>query len=257
MKKKILIITLAVMLIAVLSVGVTLAYMTDRDEQTNTFTVGNVDIVLNEVFEQDSQLMPGWKINKDVTIENVGTNDAWVWYTYAIPANLDTAGDASANVLHVNHAGANWLGYQDNKSYWADGQTTATPEEQCWIPDYNPWNGNGNPVFQAWDDNGIEYNVYVVLYNGILKAEQETTIGLTQVYMDAHVDVDPEGNLYLVDAGEVYSIDWHDENPVKIYVNAYAIQAQGFETADEALMAYLGQWGDLQLSWGSQQAPQN
>ncbi|MBO5967566.1 MAG: hypothetical protein J6S14_03580 [Clostridia bacterium] len=255
MKKKILIITLAVMLIAVLSVGVTLAYMTDRDEQTNTFTVGNVDIVLNEVFEQDSQLMPGWKINKDVTIENVGTNDAWVWYTYAIPASLDTPKDASKNVLHVNHAGANWLGYQDNKAYWAQGQTTPTPEEQCWIPDYNPVGDNGIYMTQAYDQYGILYNVYVVLYNGPLAAGDETTIGLTQVYMDAHVDVDPEGKLYIVDNGEVTPIEWVDTNPVMIYVNAYAIQKQGFENAHDAFKAYFGQWGELQLSWATDGLP--
>ena len=34
-----------------------------------------------------------------------------------------------------------------------------------------------------------------------------------------------------------------DANPVKIIVNAYAIQADGFENVTEAYAAYADQWG--------------
>ena len=48
MKKKILILTLCIALLAVAAVGGTLAYFTDTEEVTNTFTVGNVKIELLE-----------------------------------------------------------------------------------------------------------------------------------------------------------------------------------------------------------------
>jgi len=48
MKKKILAITLCVVMAATAIVGGTLAYFTDEDEETNTFTVGNVEIDLIE-----------------------------------------------------------------------------------------------------------------------------------------------------------------------------------------------------------------
>lgn len=47
-KKSILVAAIAVMLVAALVVGGTLAYFTDTDKKTNTFTVGNVDIELLE-----------------------------------------------------------------------------------------------------------------------------------------------------------------------------------------------------------------
>lgn len=48
MKKKLLAIGLAVAVLAVTIVGMSIAYFTDTDEETNTFTVGNVDIELIE-----------------------------------------------------------------------------------------------------------------------------------------------------------------------------------------------------------------
>ena len=48
MKKKILTAALAVCMLATLVIGASLAYFTDTDSKTNTFTVGNVDITLTE-----------------------------------------------------------------------------------------------------------------------------------------------------------------------------------------------------------------
>ena len=48
MKKRVLLIVLAMVLVAALSVGLTLAYLTSHDEVVNTFTVGQVNITLDE-----------------------------------------------------------------------------------------------------------------------------------------------------------------------------------------------------------------
>lgn len=48
MKKKILALSLCVVMAAIAIVGGTLAYFTDTDKATNTFTVGNIDINLTE-----------------------------------------------------------------------------------------------------------------------------------------------------------------------------------------------------------------
>ena len=70
MKKKIFTLCLAVALTATAVVGGTLAYFTDTDEKTNTFTVGNVDIELTEPDwkEENAKLIPGREIAKDPTI---------------------------------------------------------------------------------------------------------------------------------------------------------------------------------------------
>lgn len=249
--KKIIALVLVIALCCSVSVGLTLAYLTDRDSKANVFTVGDVEIELEEDFEQGAELIPGVDINKDVQIKNTGKNDAWVWYTYAIPASLDTAADASSNILHTNHAGANWLGYQNNRNYWAEGQTEATPEDQCWIVDYNPEKDAGNPVGTMEQDD-ITYNVYAVLYNGPLAPNELTTVGLTNVYLDANVDIDPNGDWYHVEGGKVEGPVWNTEkgNPV-IYVSAYAIQTDGFDTVQEAYAAYAAQWGENGTEWGT------
>lgn len=229
MKKKILALALVVVLAVTAVTGATLAYFTDTDEATNTFTSGKVDITLVENFDPETaKLVPGVDINKDVQIKLAeDSEEAWVWYTYAIPAAVDAPDsleDSINNIVHVNHAGKNWLGFQNNKNYWDEGQTTATPEDQCWIPDYD--------CKQGVEIGGIEYNVYSVLYNGTLTAGETTTIGMTKVYLDAKVDY-ADGKYYV--GNTEIGMDLDD---VQIIVNAYAIQAAGIDTVQEAYATY-------------------
>lgn len=70
MKKKIMALCLVACLASTAIIGGTLAYFTDSEEKTNTFTVGNVDIVLTEPEwkEDQAKLIPGREIPKDPTI---------------------------------------------------------------------------------------------------------------------------------------------------------------------------------------------
>ena len=234
MKNKIVAIAIVACLALVAIAGASLAYFTDTDDATNVFTSGKVDITLNEVFDEESaQLVPGVDIQKDVTISlSQDSVESYVWYTYAIPAVLDSD-DASKNIIHINHAGRNWLGYQNNEKYWAEGQTSATPEDQCWIVDYE--------VEKNVDIDGILYNVYTVLYNGTLLAGEETTIGMTKVYCDTKVDYDNEKGVYTLYGEDI----GFDLNNVKIIVTAYGIQAATFENVEDAYNAYNAQMADI------------
>lgn len=241
---------IALVLCLVLAIGAvsgTLAYLTDRDSEVNTFTVGDVKIDLHEEFVQASQLMPGVDVKKEVTIENTGKNDAWVWFTYAVPAALKTvAGDnRTADVIHCNLPGRFWANadkeatdgqYYLNEKYWAEGQTEAVAWEKT-------WNVNNSQIGTYTDESGIEYNVYVVKYNGKLAAGETTSIGLSKVYLDTHVDYNVnDGKYYWIDNGNAELINF-DLADTKIYVSAYAIQADGFDTVEEAYAAYQAQWG--------------
>ena len=230
MKKKIVAICLVLCLALTALAGATLAYFTDTDDATNVFTSGKVDITLKEVFnEETAQLIPGVDIQKDVTIYlSEDSVESYVWYTYAIPAVLDDA-DASKNIIHVNHAGRNWLQYRENEKYWSENQNEATPEDQCWIVDYE--------VEENVDIDGVLYNVYTVLYNGTLKAGEETTIGMTKVYCDTKVDYDNENGVYTIHGEDI----GFDLNNVKIIVTAYGIQAATFDGVVEAYEAYTAQ----------------
>lgn len=234
MKKKILAIALIACLAVTAIAGISLAYFTDTDSKTNVFTSGKVDITLNEVFDEETaQLLPGVDIEKQVTITlSEDSVESYVWYTYAIPAVLDND-DAAKNIIHVNHAGRNWLGYQNDERYWVEGQTEATPEDQCWIVDYE--------VKKDVEIDGVLYNVYTVLYNGTLVAGEETTVGMTKVYCDTKVDYDNATGEFTLN-GEPIGFDL---NEVKIIVTAYGIQAATFENVEEAYAAYNNQMDEI------------
>ena len=84
MKKKLVTGALLCAFGAVAVTGGTLAYFTDKEAKTNTFTVGNVDIVLTEDAwvnggEAEAQdVYPGEAIAKDPTVHNVGANPCFV-----------------------------------------------------------------------------------------------------------------------------------------------------------------------------------
>lgn len=103
MKKKILALCLVVVLAVTAVTGVTLAYFTDVEHQTNEFAVGNVKIDLYEDVKQDDgtgrvivgeqtlgegtdenpgikyeNIQPGHKMTKVAHVKNTGANDAYV-----------------------------------------------------------------------------------------------------------------------------------------------------------------------------------
>ena len=248
MKKKILALCLVVALAVTAVVGGTLAYFTDTDNETNTFTIGNVDIDLQETFDPDNAVLrPGSqstnKIEKKVWIENTGTEDAYVWYEWYIPSALDSIDGSTGtnNVLHVNSNGSTWDNYRENSKYWAEGQTEALPLEQTW--DHDPENELGLQVgpegfIRTETIDGIEYNVYLVLYHGVLAPEAKTTVAMNGAYLDSKVDnaIDENGNVYYTINGDM--IDYDFTNGVNIIVKAYGIQAAGFADVYAAYNAF-------------------
>ena len=244
MKKKIISVAIVVCAALIAAAGITLAYFTDTDVATNQFTSGKVDITLNEEFgtqapipgvqdDEGTMLIPGVEIKKEVTISlSEDSVESYVWYTYAIPAALDSAEDSS-KIIHVNHAGRNLLEFRDKQEYWAEGQTAATPEKQCWILDY--------AVEKDVMIDNVAYNIHTVLYNGTLKAGEETTVGMTKVYLDKRIDFDHDKGAYVLNGKEIN----YNLSNVKIIVTAYGIQAAIFATPQEAFDAYAAQTADL------------
>lgn len=200
--KKILSLILVIVLAAGVAVTGTMAYLTDRDDETNVYTVGDVKIELEGDFAKGTQLLPGKNIDCNPVIKNTGKNDAWVWLTYAVPTEL-------ADVIEVAGVDSTW-------------------EAQ-----------NASEV----DD---EYTVYTLLHNETLAVGESTKAAFEGVKLAETVDITPDGDWYTVDNGVATSLNWtNDDDAPAVYVNAYAIQKDQFETVDEALAAYKGQWGGL------------
>lgn len=238
MFKKILAWFLVVALTATAAIGGTLAYLTDRDSEANVFTVGNVSIDLEEDFDQGATLIPGVDIEKKPTITNTGSNDAWVWAEIAIPSELNSTDTASKNIVHFNMSGAS---VADGLWNWWDGE------------DYS----ESTYFVTEKTIDGASYDVYTVQYETALKPGDTTAEPvITKVYLDPHVDIDPDGNWAWVENGAVTDINWNsntDGSPV-IYVSAYAMQTEGFGSVYAAYDAYQVQWGENGTEWGDPNA---
>ena len=247
MKKKIIALCLIVALAATAVIGGTLAYFTDTDEATNTFTMGNVQIDLKETFNaQNAVLRPGSqstnKIEKKVWIENTGSENAYVWYEWYIPSALDSIDGSTGtnNVLHVNSNGSTWDKYRENNAYWPEGQTKALPLEQTWDHDPEVELGlTGREGFIRQEEvGGIMYTVDLVLYHGVLAPKAETTVAMNGAYLDSKVDYDAVKGYYTINGDE---IKYDFTKGVNIIVKAYGIQAAGFDSGYAAYSAYQAQ----------------
>ena len=146
MKKKILALCLVVALAATAIVGGTLAYFTDNDAKTNTFTVGNVDITLTEPNwagsgSQDApEVYPGEALAKDPTVKNTGANPCFVRIKVEGLDCLAPAGNITYRTDYVDgKLGDNWeLNTDDGYFYYnkvlAVGATTDALFDQIVIP---------------------------------------------------------------------------------------------------------------------------
>ena len=249
-KKKILVLALTIAMVAILAVGGSLAYLTDKDNATNVFTVGKVDITLKETFTQDSKLLPGIDVNKDVSISLADdSEDAYVWYLWKIPADLDSIDGTTGtnNALHVNALGSTWDKYRENQTYWPDDQKEALPLEKTW--DHDPETELGltagpEGYLKTETIDGVEYHVYAVLYHGVLKPGETTTQAMTKVYLDKSINADKDGYYQIYAKGNQAGQKNYLpslKNGVKIIVEAYGIQAAGFEDVYAAYKAYQAQ----------------
>ena len=87
-----------------MAAGGTVAYLTDAETATNTFTVGKVKIDLEEPgypgndSDEVKNIVPNQEIVKDPQIENTGNNDALVFLRVEVPQETFAELDAGNNV---------------------------------------------------------------------------------------------------------------------------------------------------------------
>lgn len=237
-KKKLLSVMLIIALLAIAVVGGTLAWFTDEDEVTNTFTVGSIEIKQNEVFNEDTaNLMPvvGTEpnnaddnyIQKKVTVSNTGKNPAYIQTIVAVPTILD-----ESNVLKLwdnNHKAYGWSKL--------DGDNSTDNGAQAYL--------SGIPV----DINGteVDYNLYYYRYNTPLAPGDTTGACLEYVYINAMADMNTYGTDGNGTTGTGYFVMNGEEiegfnafSKLDILVLTQAVQAEGFPDAATALTQAFG-----------------
>lgn len=129
-KKKILVMLSAVTLVAVIGIGATLAYFTDKDAATNVITMGHVDIDLDEPNfdptpdgEKDNKIediVPGQEIVKDPTITVAeDSQDAYIRAKIEFSDNLSA--EQQADLLEgINVDFTVWFLGADGYYYYKD-----------------------------------------------------------------------------------------------------------------------------------------
>lgn len=173
-KRKILLVAAALCMIAILAVGGTLAYFTDAtDVKKNVFTVGNVDITLDEPLweeqgkEDAPEVYPGEALAKDPTVHNEGANPCFVRVSVT---GLDCLGEGNDDLLiHVrtnyvvDALGDGWVLHTDGYYYYtkvlAVGADTTPVFDSIVIPTALT-NGDGETEFH------IDVQAYAVQAQG-------------------------------------------------------------------------------------------
>lgn len=255
-KKTILVAAIAVMLVAALVVGGTLAYFTDTDKADNTFTMGaGVDIKLIEQqrnadgselvdFEQNKTLYPivgsaqgekdNWGmpvaknyVDKIINVKNTGESDAYVRVYVAVPTALVSSEGPADNILHSNFG--NRFDYTGQGRYNTPGKSTT------WNPDYLNWDYSA-PEFKT-KIGDVEYTVTTYTYKEALAHNaMPGTPCEVGYYLDSRVDY--ANGHYTFNGNEITGYDL--SKGVTIPVFAIGVQADGFTSANAAFDAAFG-----------------
>ena len=211
MKKKILVACLCVALAVLTIAGTTLAYLTSKDTVTNTFTVGNVSIKLDEA-----------KANTDGSLYDNGTTRVDANSYKLIPGHTYTK-DPMVTVLEGSES-----------SYIKMTVTFSKAAELDAI--FAPNGADMTSIFNGYDST-----------NWIYKGNTKDATNNTRTYEfwykatvaapDANVALDALFDSITV-PGSITNTQLATIANMTITVNAYAIQADGFATADAAWAAY-------------------
>lgn len=223
MKKKIVTLCLSAALVATLLIGGTLAYFTDEDDATNTFTVGKVDIILDETDTDGSNTDPtteGRDRANDYHLlpGEVHTKDPRV----TVKANSE---ESYVRMLVTVKNIANLEAAITDKSYYADGVfllqmlTNGTWNEDSW-------------AFESYKEDGAD-GIYEFRHTSTVEKSATDTVLLPLFEEIALPDY-----LDNADAAKLLGNPDDASDDVSIYVEAHAIQVQELSTDDAAWAAF-------------------
>ena len=209
MKKKLLIMSVAMVLVCAFAVGMTIAYLTSTDEVVNTFTVGNVRIKLDEA-----------KVNLDGT--PVQDADRVKANRYKLIPGHTYTKDPTVTVLSGSESSYIKMTVTFSKSRELDAIFAPTGADLTSIfkgYDSTNWICKGNT-----EDASANTRTYEFWYKEAVAAPD------ADVALDALFDsITVPGN---INNNQLATIEG-----MTITVNAYAIQADGFEGNAEAAWA--------------------
>lgn len=193
-KKTIIILSSAAAVVLIVIGCLVLAYLTQKDEVVNVFTVGDVKIALYEdkypgnADSSVNNMLPYTEINKNPTIENTGTNSVYVFLEIAVPVE---------NITEVSFDGTTSEKKPQEIFYLKTNDKLQTDLENSF---------NDGWVELRTEESGTEYKAgtvktYVFAYNKVLSSGQATTALFDKIQLkniieneilsdsDLHIDV--------------------------------------------------------------------
>ena len=209
MKKKLMTV-LALVLVIAMSVAGTYAYLTSKDTVVNTFTVGNVQIKLDEA-----------KANADGTlVQGAARVDA---NSYKLLPGHTYAKDPMVTVLEGSESSYVKMTVTFTKAAELDAIFAPTGADMTSI--FNGYN-SANWIYKGnTEDTANNTRTYEFWYKDTVEA------------LNADVALDALFDSITVPGG-IKNDQLKTIEGMTITVNAYAIQADGFSTADAAWEAY-------------------
>ena len=274
MKKKITAIFLCVALVAIAIVGASLAYFTDTDSATNTFTVGNVKIDLIEsryhrqgsgssgdtTIPTPSQTASGMKyITDGATIfsDDEIKADAANYSEYITERGKNMVpGKKIAKSPYVINTGANdayirirvMIPTKANRDYWPTNYGGVIENQWCTtaitsgefmhnnVRDDYPFITDGDSANGYVDENGVRYDIITFIRNEPLKPGEMTEWNVWN-YIGITADATSADIQKAIDKGAILKAD-DGTLTVNVLVQADAIQAEGFADAKTAFAAF-------------------
>ena len=124
--------------LAAVMIGGTYAYLTDFDTASNEFTVGKVDIDIEEPNwdpEDHKELLPTQEINKDPMITNKGSNEAYVYMEVSVPIRNVITSDAAGN--RIDAAETELFSFHPDDKNWTRIDSYVKGTDKVYIFSYN------------------------------------------------------------------------------------------------------------------------
>lgn len=256
-KKTILVAAIAVMLVAALVVGGTLAYFTDKsDAKVNTFTMGNVGIDLTETAWHDNDdhtLIPGKFYDKNPTITvDADSQDAYVFLKLDLNKYVSLI-----NLMGVDAYKNNIGGLEGTYPGFIEFVTKLANDNTLRVTVLDRWFGGVNhadwkvmnldqikaDVAAAKNGQNPEHLVVVLGYQkdgGVVKAGTEVKF-MDKFGMPSSVTASMFDGEDAYRVGDVSKSNFNtDKGAFKMTFTAYAIQASEIDNLDAAYTALGG-----------------
>lgn len=134
MKRKILCLSVIVIMLAILAAG-TIAYFTAEGRARNVITTGSVEIELKEWADENKTepfknlegVMPNTTVTKIAEIKNIGKSDAWIRVKIQKSIELKYEGNPDTDLVELNLNDTDWITdgeYYYYKNALKPGETT-------------------------------------------------------------------------------------------------------------------------------------